>query len=68
MNQYPIKDCNQSTDRAPGKEIDDVGGIPYDRWNDGPPEMQSAWYHVVSEIVTGRRAPPEWDGEVVSWK
>jgi hypothetical protein len=27
--------------------------------------MQSALYHVVSEIVTGRCAPPEWDGAVV---
>ena len=27
--------------------------------------MQSALYHAVSEIVTGRRAPPEWEGAVV---
>jgi hypothetical protein len=27
--------------------------------------MQSALYHAVSEIVTGRRPPPEWEGAVV---
>jgi hypothetical protein len=53
------------TGRAAGEEIDGIGGVPYDRWNDGPPEMQSALYHAVSEIVTGRRAPPEWEGAVV---
>ncbi len=53
------------TGRAAGEEIDGIGGVPYDRWNDGPPEMQSALYHAVSEIVTGRRTPPEWEGAVV---
>ena len=62
VETYPHQ---RPTDRVGGEEIDGVGGVPYDRWNDGPPEMQLALYQAVCEIVTGRRAPPEWDGAVV---
>ena len=51
--------------KAPGEEICDVGGVTYERWQDGPPGMKIALFNAVEAVASGRRAPVEWEGAIV---